>query len=117
MFSLHKSQRLTGALQIQELFQRGSSFHLHPLRVVFAVGPAGPHRVLVTVSKRHFKRAVDRNKLKRRLRESYRLNQHVLPPLPPRQIAFVYIGTEIAPYHTIERAVVQAIEKIVQSAK
>jgi ribonuclease P protein component len=117
MYSLPKSQRLTRATDIKALFQQGASLHLHPLRVVFANAPAAPHRVFFSVAKRYVKSAVHRNKIKRRMRECYRLNKHRLPPAPARQIAFLYISPQIASYQTLHRAVLEAIEKIALSAK
>jgi ribonuclease P protein component len=112
-FSLRKVERLSRDTEIQELFQRGSSFHFYPLRVIWLPSTAPrPHQVLFSVSKRNFKRAVDRNKLKRRMREAYRLNKNLLPTAPAQRVAFVYIGKDLAPFETIQKSLVRALEKI-----
>jgi len=105
-FRFPKKEKLTGKKSIEELFKRGSSFYLYPLLVKYRHNPqsdADCHQALFSVSKRHFKRAVDRNLLKRRMREAYRLNKHLISNNPPfYHIAFVYLDKTILPYERIE---------------
>ena len=93
-YSFHKSERLCSKKLIEALFGGGhKSMSAYPLRAVFmtvedAVGedeasvasaaPVPSVQVLISVSKRHFKHAVDRNRVKRQLREAYRLNKPLL---------------------------------------
>ncbi|MBT1689572.1 ribonuclease P protein component [Dawidia soli] len=96
-FTFRKEERLSKEKHIQELFARGSSFYLFPFKVMFLpqADPAGPvHQVLISVSKRHFKRAVDRNLIKRRIREAYRLQQQLMPAAPRLAVAFIYTHKE-----------------------
>ena len=100
-----KREKLTGKKQIEELFRNGSSFYLSPLLLKYSRDEGDYHRVLCTVSKKNFKRAVDRNLIKRRLREAYRLNKSIIDPTKSGiayQIAIIYTGKSDAPYHTIE---------------
>ncbi|MEQ9305244.1 MAG: ribonuclease P protein component [Marinoscillum sp.] len=101
-----KTERLTGKQDIEELFKNGSSFYLYPLLVKHITEPSGErHSALFTVSKRNFKKAVDRNLIKRRMREAYRLQKHLLDEADQGKfyrLAFVYVGKTILPYRLIE---------------
>ncbi len=119
-FSFPKKEKLCSQKVIEELFSSGRSFIKYPLRVVFMVQEEQPDtnmKVLVSVSKRRFKRAYKRNLLKRRIREAYRLNKHLIFPLLEKNsvniaIAFVYIHTGILPYSEIEKAMRATLESL-----
>lgn len=103
-FSFPKKEKLTGKKEIEGLFKNGSSFYVHPLILKFEKSDgAAYHKVLITVSKKNFKRAVDRNLLKRRIREAYRLNKHLITETNVfYHLGFVYVGKSLLPYHEIE---------------
>ncbi|WP_421875151.1 ribonuclease P protein component [Marinoscillum sp.] len=100
-----KREKLVSKKNIEELFKNGSSFYLRPLLVKYhSAKDQTSHQLLFSVSKRNFKRAVDRNLIKRRMREAYRLNRHLLitPEGSFYHIAFVYVDKSIVPYDQIE---------------
>ena len=100
-----KAERLSSKKIIQELFQKGSSFYLYPLKVLYLKieDKRIPHdQVLFTVSKRKFRKAVERNKLKRRLREAYRQNKCTRKSQQKYYIAYIYVGKEILSFKEIE---------------
>lgn len=79
--TLHKSERLDKKKVIDKMFSGGArSFSVFPLRVVYLPVEEleAPVSILVSVSKRRFKRAVKRNRVKRQIREAYRKNKHGL---------------------------------------
>ncbi len=71
-----------------------------------------PHQVLISVSTRNFKKAVDRNKIKRRIREGFRLNQHHLKAEKKLLIAYIYNTNEILPSAVIHQKLVQTFGKL-----
>lgn len=85
-YSLPQAERINSKKQIDRLFRGGGSRAMSaaPLRVVYmsderGEGARGPMaQMLVSVPKRYFKRAVKRNRIKRQVREAYRLNKHLL---------------------------------------
>ena len=119
--TFRKSERLHSKKDIQELFQKGSSFYLYPFKVLFLEAEGAPRQVLVSVSKRKFKRAVDRNLIKRRIKEAYRLNKHILTSDQEQQpsllIAYIYTGKEIPDYHFLEKRLSKSLRRLVDNSQ
>jgi ribonuclease P protein component len=109
-----KKERLTSKKKIEELFKKGSSVYLYPFRLQFLPGPpadgARPE-VLFSVSKRYFKRAVDRNTIRRRMREAYRTSRAGLlagtpPDKVPAVLAWVYTAKEPLPFDMLKKKLI-----------
>lgn len=116
-FTLSKEERLSWKRYIDLLFEKGQSFVAFPLRVIYLPVeqemPAASS-ILISVSKKKFKRAVKRNKVKRQVREAYRLQKpELITHLEDRNknllIAFLYLDKEIHPHTTIEKAMRKTI--------
>jgi ribonuclease P protein component len=109
-----KIERLSREKDIQELFEKGSSFYFFPFKVYFSeiVDQATPlHQVMFSVSKRNFKNAVDRNLLKRRMREAYRLNKNRLPASKKLMIAYIYSAKEILTFAQIQERLTRTFNR------
>lgn len=81
MYTFNKEERLCSRKLLDLLFKNGSSFLLYPFRIsyLFVDEPANyPAQVVINVAKKRYKRAVDRNLIKRRIREAYRLHKQEL---------------------------------------
>lgn len=116
-FSLKKHEILTSKKDIKELFENGSSFFLYPYKVFYKPEvKSESHKILVSVAKRNFKRAVDRNLLRRRVREAYRLNKSILKINPNESLsislAVVYISKFKLPYIEIESKLKQVLVRL-----
>ena len=119
-YTFKKEERLCAKRSIDDLFTNGSSFVLYPFRIVYRRRPlaGSPVQMLVSVPKRRFPRAVDRNLLKRRIRECYRLHKeaYLYPEAPQAEeqllLAIQYIGKEVLDYAAICNRLTQALAKL-----
>jgi ribonuclease P protein component len=106
-FTYPKSERLKSKTTIDLLFSTGKSVSKYPLRLVYVpvdLPEEEPIKMGVSVSKKYFKKAVDRNYFKRVLRETYRLNKQLLLPTGQQRYAFMffYQTSDRLPYAEIE---------------
>lgn len=111
-----KDNRLCGQVRIVQLYKEGKRFVVWPLRVTYqpianSEETRDNTQVLVWAPKSLFKRAVKRNRLRRLMREAYRLNQNLLGE-QHYLIAFNYIDKEEQPFATINKAICKSLKKI-----
>lgn len=114
-FTYPKNEKLKSRKTIDLLFSQGKSVTKYPLRLVYTVCDDATEKLQfgVSVSKKHFKHAVDRNYFKRVLRECYRLNKHIIQDHldKPYAIMFFYQTKDRLSYQEIHEKTVQLFNK------
>lgn len=115
-----KEERLHHKKLIDELFGKGSSFLVYPFKVMHHFTPANPPekvQALIVVPKRGFKKAHDRNRLKRQIKEAYRHEKQILSVVPQKEqfnlVAFIYVAKEKLPFSTIRKKLSLALDRLV----
>ncbi len=115
-FNYPKNEKLKSKIAIGLLFSEGKSVSKYPLRLVYHKGTLEEKQQLkvgVSVSKKYFKKAVDRNYFKRVLRETYRFNQHLLKEhlQQPYSIMLFYQSKDRLSFEEINSKTIQLFEK------
>lgn len=124
-YTFTKQERITSRKLLEQLFMGGHrSMSAFPLRVVFMTRERAegepPVQVLVSVSKRHFKRAVKRNRVKRQIREAYRLNKYILwdalqdRPDTAVAVAFLWLADELHDSQSVTASVTSLLRRIAE---
>ncbi len=122
-FQFKKNERLKSSKRIAALFKQGQSLAQYPLRVVWMPVEKRPQdatvQMTVSVPKKKFPRAVQRNRLRRQVRECWRLHKHLAletAACKPQGVAlmWIYTGSEPLPYADIEAAMKQLIRRMLR---
>jgi ribonuclease P protein component len=120
--TFRKSERLCSRKEIERLFAGGTSINVYPLKLVFIRRdflPEIPVQTMFVVPKRNFKRAHDRNLLRRRVRESFRLlKQDLYEGLKQKDVqlsmALLFTGKAEESYQTINKTLGELLSKLNQ---
>ena len=113
-FSFSKDERVTNKKIIQNLFDSGKKIIFSPFILKYLdERKESKNKVLISVSKSKIKSSVKRNLLKRRIRESYRLNKNIIKGLG-YSFAFVYSSSKILSYNEINKSLVELLNKVNQ---
>jgi ribonuclease P protein component len=114
-----KSERLNRKKVIDGLFaEKQSSSLAHPVRMVWTITPLdSPVQVLFSVPKRNFKKAHDRNRIKRQMREAYRLNKELLTETCSRRgislaLAILFVGKELPEWETLRDKIIVLLNRL-----
>lgn len=122
-FTLKKAERLSKKKIIEKMFQGGvsHSFSIFPLRVVYlsAEGQEMPLSMMISVSKRHFKRAVKRNRVKRIIRETWRLHKGPLQERLVAQhlhiaVALIYLSDRLPEFVQAEKTMKIIVQRLME---
>ena len=121
-FTFTKTEKLKSRKLIGQLFDEGQYLKATPLQVVYlAVDHDGDYLVKAgfSVSKRYFKNAVDRNRIKRIMRESYRLNKHKLYEQCTKKhvLMFIYTTNELHDFMTINDSLNKLLNTLIKKTK
>ena len=123
-FTLGKEERLKSRKQIENLFDKGKSFVVAPFRVYFIVNKELPIQKVESglkfgtgVSAKNFKKAVDRNRIKRLTREAWRLQKNEISKKAKEtqrqlNVFFIYTGRELPDFTTVKDKVAIALKKL-----
>ncbi|MEN8789546.1 MAG: ribonuclease P protein component [Flavobacteriaceae bacterium] len=120
-FSFSKQEKLKSRKTIELLFQKGNSITQYPLKLYYLPADKNQEvrvKTAVSVPKRNFKKAADRNRVKRLLREAYRLNKHLIFNNIEGNFAFLilYLGKELPAYGEIENSLQGVFSKLVNKS-
>ena len=113
-FSFSKDERITNKKVIQKLFESGKKISLPPFIVKYLYDKKKlKNKVLISVSKSKINSSVKRNLLKRRIRESYRLNKNIINRMG-YSFAIVYSSSKILKYDELNKNLIDLLNKINQ---
>ena len=116
-FKFPSSEKLKSRKAIELLFTEGESVKSYPVKMFYLPSETiKTSQAAFAVPKRNFKNAVDRNRIKRQLRESYRLHKQLLITNKEQKftLLFLYLSKDILPYETIEKAIISTLKKIIE---
>ncbi|MBE98029.1 MAG: ribonuclease P protein component [Flammeovirgaceae bacterium] len=110
-FSFSKEERITNKKIIQKLFNSGEKINLFPFDFRYLIDGGNTNKVLISVSKSKISSSVKRNLIKRRIRESYRLNKLKLEK-DGFYLAFIYSSSKILPFKDIKDSVILLLKQL-----
>jgi ribonuclease P protein component len=123
-YSFGKTEHLKSNLSIQDLLKNGQTVSGYPLKIYWKISSDNHQkssvRVALSVPKRKFKRAVDRNLIKRRIRESYRLNKYiVINPLRDKELNVImiilFLSDEFISFDSVDALIRKLLHKLAKN--
>ena|ERR1700733_12608648 len=123
-FTFHKSERLCSRKTIESIFNSGKIINVFPVRLLWTESSPEEKinlKIAIIVPKKNFKRAVDRNKIKRHIREAYRLNKHIrLTELNESGMKFsaiiLFAGKNMLSWRELEAKIILTLQRFVEQA-
>lgn len=113
-FTFGADKRLKSRKSIERLFSEGKKLYKHPITVIYVIekNALPTFQIAVSVPKRNFKKAVDRNELKRKMREAARLHQDKLFTMDKLQLMLIYTSSEKLNYKEIEKSIMELFGRL-----
>jgi len=115
---IRKTERLCSQKAIGELFKSGKVVKQFPFKVVYTYCPynQSPAKIVISVPKKIYKRAVKRNFIRRRIKEAYRLNKYILYDAIKQgttlNVMFIYVSSNIMDYAEIEKKLIKTLSTL-----
>lgn len=121
IYSFDKKERLFLKKDIDFLFLNNTNFSIYPFKILYRYADNQDDnivKVLISIPKKNIKKAVDRNLLKRRVKEAYRKNKIQLHETLSNnnkkiQIAIIYVGKEIIDFAVIENKILLTLQRLI----
>jgi len=121
--SYNRQEKLKSRKLIEQVFSQGKAINAHPLRLIYLLQKEkmdAPLKVGVTVSSRNFKKAVDRNRIKRLLREAYRLNKtelqaHAVNTAQQIAVFIIYTDRSLPDFELINEKTKLILNKLIKA--
>lgn len=120
-YTFKKEERLKSSKVIKQLFVSGESLFIYPFKLNWQIRAEPgrvPSRILISVSKKNFRKAIQRNQIKRLCREAYRKNKHLLNDfLEEHEIkcdfSIIYTAKNAETYSVIEKKIIILIQRLI----
>ncbi|MCK5823245.1 MAG: ribonuclease P protein component [Bacteroidales bacterium] len=122
MFSFKKEERLSSKKTIGFLFKKGRSFTEHPFKLIWiktALNTKQPVQICISIPKKHIKLAVNRNIIKRRTKEAYRLNKSIINEYFAKKetqlaVMLIYQSNKILDYNDIKDKIIVILPRLIK---